>query len=355
MQRAPSEITTNHLSLRPPAVADRALWVGLHRDPELFTHAPWAISPSDATASEDFDDCLGRWDRLGFDYGVAEETSTRAGVGIGGLRRRHLDDGEEVLNLSYRFATQVHGRGLGKEAARAWTAHALEWLPALPVVASSREVSERAVRAALAAGLEVAGPLDSGAGGDPPPTLLRAPRVESPEWFDEETRESVLDLWCSVNDGGGAVGFLPGTPRHEVAAVLSSHEEGMADGTTTAVLLRGVAGRVVGVGFWVADRNQLMAHVRTAYRVMTHPDMRGRNLGRLLMAAMHRVAREQDVEVAVLDVRSGLGTTRFYETSGYVEVGRVPGVIRVAPGDDRDSVIMARRLDGRPMVADGRA
>jgi len=54
-------------------------------------------------------------------------------------------------------------------------------------------------------------------------------------------------------------------------------------------------------------------------------------------------------------VRSGLGTTRFYEVCGYVEVGRVPGVIRVAPGDDRDSVVMARRLDGHPMVADGRA
>ena len=56
-----------------------------------------------------------------------------------------------------------------------------------------------------------------------------------------------------------------------------------------------------------------------------------------------------------LDVRSGLGTTRFYETCGYVEVGRVPGVIRVASGDDRDSVVLARRLDDRPMVADDRA
>jgi GNAT superfamily N-acetyltransferase len=129
----------------------------------------------------------------------------------------------------------------------------------------------------------------------------------------------------------------------------------MADGGTTAVLLRGSGRRVVGLGFWVGDHNPLFAHTRTAYRIMTHPELRGRNLGRLLMAAMHRVAREQDVEVVVLDVRSGLGTTRFYEGSGYVEVGRVPGVIRVAAADDRDSVIMARRLDGRPMVADGRA
>ena len=351
----PSEIATNHLTLRPPGRMDRSLWVRLHRDPVLYDHAPWAMPASDDAASADFDDCLGRWDSVGFDYGVAEETSTRSGIGVGGLRRRHLDDGEEVLNLYYRFAAPVHGRGLGKEAARAWTAHALEWLPALPVVATSREVSERAVRAALAAGLEPAGSVDDGPPGQPPSTLLRAPGVEAPDRFDEPTRESVLDLWCAVNDSGGAVGFLPGAPRHEVASALSTHEEGMADGGTTAVLLRGAGGRVVGLGFWVADRNPLMSHARTAYRVMTHPEMRGRNLGRLLMAAMHRVAREQDVEVAVLDVRSGLGTTRFYEAAGYVEVGRVPGVIRVAPGDDRDSVLMARRLDGRPMVADGRA
>jgi hypothetical protein len=54
-------------------------------------------------------------------------------------------------------------------------------------------------------------------------------------------------------------------------------------------------------------------------------------------------------------VRSGLGTTRFYELCGYVEVGRVPELVRVAPGDDRDSVLMARRLDGGAMVPDGRA
>lgn len=355
VQRAPSEIATNHLTLRPPGRADRTLWVGLHRDPALFDHAPWAMSETDDAASADFDDCLGRWDSLGFDYGVAEETSSRAGVGVGGLRRRHLDDGEEVLNLYYRFAADVHGRGLGKEAARAWTAHALEWLPPLPVVTASREVNERSIRAALAAGLEPSGSLDDGPAGGPPSTLMRAPRMESPERLDDRTRESVLDLWCAVNDDGGAVGFLPGAPRHEVAAVLSVHEQGMADGGTTAVLLRGAGERVVGLGFWVADRNPLLGHARTAYRIMTHPEMSGRNLGRLLMAAMHRVAREQEVEVAVVDVRSGLGTTRFYEGSGYVEVGRVPGVIRVSPGDDRDSVIMARRLDGRPMVADGRA
>ena len=278
----------------------------------------------------------------------------RSGIGVGGLRRRDVD-GEDVLNLYYRLDHDAHGRGLGREAARGWVAHALEWLPDLPVVARARGENEPSVRAAVAAGLEPAGSVVEGPEDAGPSTLLRAPRFESHEWFDEQTRESLLDLWVAVNDSGGAVGFLPGAARSDVAQALAVHEESMADGATTAVLLRWPDGRVVAVGFWTADRNPLLGHTRTAYRIMTHPDLRGRNLGRLLMAAMHRVAREQGVEVAVLDVRSGLGTTRFYEQCGYVEVGRVPGVIRVAPGDDRDSVIMARRLDDRPMVPDGRA
>lgn len=355
MQEAPRELTTNRLTLRPPAGGDRPLWVRLHRDPALYEHAVGAMPETDDDAGLRFSDCLDRWGSVGFDYGVVEETSSRSGIGVGGLRRLTDEHGDEVLDLHYRLARPVHGHGFASEAARAWTAHALEWLPDLPVVARTREANLPSVHTALAAGLERVDTDAEVPAGSSASVLLRAPRVQARDRFDEETRESLLDLWCAVNDAGGAVGFLPGTPRHQVARVLAVHEEGMAEGSSTGVLLRGPDGRVVGAGFWVADRNPLLGHTRTAYRIMTHPDRRGRNLGRLLMAAMHRVARTQGVEVAVLDVRSGLGTTRFYEGCGYVEVGRVPGVIRVAPGDDRDSVVMARRLDGRRMVADGRA
>ena len=355
VHKAPRELTTSRLTLRPPARRDRPLWVALHRDPTLYEQAVVAMPQTDEAAGRSFTDCLDRWESAGFDYGVVEESNHRTGIGVGGLRRLRDEQGEQVLNLYLRLARTVHGRGLATEAARAWVAHAFEWLPDLPVVARSRAANVASVRAALAAGLETVGSVDAGSSAT---TLLRAPRAEAPGTLDEATRESLLDLWCAVNDAGGAVGFLPGAARDAVARALAAHEQGMADGSTTAVVLRGHgrdAGRVVGAGFWVADPNPLLGHTRTGYRVMTAPDLRGRNLGRLLMAAMHRVARDLGVEVAVLDVRSGLGTTRFYEGSGYVEVGRLPGVIRVAPGDDRDSVVMARRLDGQPMVADGRA
>ena len=87
---------------------------------------------SDEAAARGFTDCLDRWESAGFDYGVVEETNTRTGIGVGGLRRQRDEHGEQVLNLYYRLAGAVHGRGLATEAARAWTAHALEWLPDLP-------------------------------------------------------------------------------------------------------------------------------------------------------------------------------------------------------------------------------
>lgn len=101
---------------------------------------------------------------------------------------------------------------------------------------------------------------------------------------------------------------------------------------------------MLALGFWQRPANPLLHHRRKAYRVMTDPARRGRNLGRLLMAAMHRVAREGGVEIGELGVRAGLGTEEFYASLGWVECGRLPGGIRVAPGDERDDHWMWRRL-----------
>ncbi|MGL5863881.1 MAG: GNAT family N-acetyltransferase, partial [Phycicoccus sp.] len=90
------------------------------------------------------------------------------------------------------------------------------------------------------------------------------------------------------------------------------------------------------------------------YRVMTDPERRGRRLGTLLMAGMHRIARDDGVELLQLGYRSGTGVSAFYAGLGYREVGRIPGAIRVGPDDDRDDVTMVRRVDGGPLVTDGR-
>lgn len=54
-----------------------------------------------------------------------------------------------------------------------------------------------------------------------------------------------------------------------------------------------------------------------------------------------RFAREElSLEQLHLELRSGQGLEGFYESCGWQEVGRWPGALRLAAGDDRDEVLM---------------
>ncbi|MFE2364891.1 GNAT family N-acetyltransferase, partial [Streptomyces virginiae] len=48
----------------------------------------------------------------------------------------------------------------------------------------------------------------------------------------------------------------------------------------------------------------------------------------------------EGIDAIRLTCRGGLGLEHFYSSCGYKEVGRVPGAVRVAPGDDRDDITM---------------
>ncbi|NHA67828.1 GNAT family N-acetyltransferase [Phycicoccus flavus] len=362
-------LRTERTRLRPPAEGDRDLWVRLHTDPAQYPLAPWARAADPQAAGATFERALAHWAEHGFGYGVVEDATGEA-LGVAGVihgRER------EHLNLYYRFDLAHHGRGLGTEVARALVADVVEHRPVLPLVATARPGHDASIRTAQRAGLRLVGAAAAGVelpgvpppavararAADPddvaPPVVLLAPRAETHRGrLGADAREGLLDLWCATNDAGGAVGFPPGAPREAVAEALAAHESALAAGRATAVLLRGPAGEVLACGFWGAETGPLLTHFRTGYRVMSDPGSRGRNLGRLVLAALHRAAREDGVEVVAVVARSGLGLSRFYERNGYVEVGRVPGNIRVAPGDDRDSIQLARRLDDRPMVGDGR-
>jgi hypothetical protein len=63
------------------------------------------------------------------------------------------------------------------------------------------------------------------------------------------------------------------------------------------------------------------------------------------MAAVEQAARGfHGIQAIRLTCRGGTGVDRFYAGCGYKEVGRIPGAIRVAPGDDRDDIVMLLTL-----------
>ncbi|MFI9649909.1 GNAT family N-acetyltransferase [Streptomyces sp. NPDC052040] len=154
-------------------------------------------------------------------------------------------------------------------------------------------------------------------------------------------RDGVLDLWTDVSNAGGAVGFVAPVAREAVRPELLRHLAAMDEGRTRLLVGRDPEGRVAACAFLTRNTHRLMAHWLWLYTVMVHPRHQGRGYGRDLLAAAADGARGMaGIEAIRLGCRGGLGLEHFYASCGYKEVGRVPGGIRVAPGDDRDDITM---------------
>jgi GNAT superfamily N-acetyltransferase len=154
-------------------------------------------------------------------------------------------------------------------------------------------------------------------------------------------RDGILDLWTDVSNADGAVGFVPPVAREEIRPELVKQFMALAEGRARLLVGHDEEGRVAATAFLTFNTHRLMTHWLWLYTVMVHPRHQGRGHGRDLLAAAADAARGFDgIEAIRLTCRGGLGLERFYASCGYKEVGRVPGAIRVAPGDDRDDVIM---------------
>ncbi|GAA5181585.1 GNAT family N-acetyltransferase [Rugosimonospora acidiphila] len=163
-------------------------------------------------------------------------------------------------------------------------------------------------------------------------------------YLTPQLRDEIVALWTDVSNAGGAVGFVaPVTPqdvRPTATAAFAAVEEGHDR------LLVGFDGdRPAAMLLLTSNRFALKEHWRTVKRVMMRPDLQGHGYGAALMREAERVARLLGWEALHLTVRAGLGTERFYEGLGYKEVGRLPGALRVGPGDHRDEIHMWRALD----------
>ncbi|MEJ8643019.1 GNAT family N-acetyltransferase [Streptomyces sp. MS1.HAVA.3] len=158
---------------------------------------------------------------------------------------------------------------------------------------------------------------------------------------DPALREGILDLWTDVSNAGGAVGFVPPVTSDDVRPTLDQQLAGVADGRCRLLVGHTEDGSVAATAFLTHNTHRLQLHWLWAYTVMVHPRHQGKGYGRALMAATEAAARSvEGIDAIRLGCRGGHGLEHFYAACGYKEVGRVPGAIRVAPGDDRDDITM---------------
>ncbi|MHC6625448.1 GNAT family N-acetyltransferase [Streptomyces globosus] len=196
----------------------------------------------------------------------------------------------------------------------------------------------------------MADPQTPGAGvGDRPGRLVQIVHLTSPDGVPPGFARELADCWAAVVNSGGAV-ITPGMPMPPVAAFAVAPEvERLLGGLHPARCRLLAAVRVDGaLAGWLVlrrDPHPLVAHCAVVNHVQTHPRFRGRGTGSALMTAAAAVARgAMGVERLHLSVRSGCGLEAFYRRLGWQEVGRWPGALRVAPGDDRDDVLMSLAL-----------
>jgi ABC-type dipeptide/oligopeptide/nickel transport system ATPase subunit len=105
-----------------------------------------------------------------------------------------------------------------------------------------------------------------------------------------------------------------------------------------------IADEPVGMVFLEQRPGPLFRHWATLKRLQVHPSLQGKGVGKKLIDATHHLARGIGLERLYVTVRSGTGRETFYEQHGYKLVAQVPGVIRLAPGDDRDELQLVADL-----------
>ncbi len=170
---------------------------------------------------------------------------------------------------------------------------------------------------------------------------LRLIQATSPRDVSPKLRQALIDCWIAVTNAGGAAGFpFPPIDARQAAPAVDAIVDGLAPGSCR--LVAAMAGEEL-VG-WLnirRDTYALISHWGTLHHVQTHPGVRGRGIGAALMAKAREVARqEMGLEQLYLAARGGVGLEDFYGRLGWRETGRRPGALRLAPGDDRDEILM---------------
>ena len=126
-------LTTERLILRPPRDGDEDAVFTIHSDPRTYQHRPELAMKN----REEAFDLLAAWqhnwaeDGIGYFVVVREPADI---IGFTGLRFSE-EQGEQVLNLYYRFAPESQGKGYAAEAAAAASDWARQMHPERPIVA----------------------------------------------------------------------------------------------------------------------------------------------------------------------------------------------------------------------------
>jgi GNAT superfamily N-acetyltransferase len=181
---------------------------------------------------------------------------------------------------------------------------------------------------------------------------MRNDEITGPEQLTDVPaafEDDLAGLWLRASDAGGAVGFgIEFDPADVVAAAKRNADLARAGSARFITLRR--ADELVGV-VKLEPGDSVTAHRGMLKLLMVDPSLQSRGWGRKLVDACIALAADLGLEQLYLSARSRTGLEEYYTALGWTEVGRYPGGVRVAPGDDRDEVWFFRSLAPTPARA----
>jgi GNAT superfamily N-acetyltransferase len=154
-------------------------------------------------------------------------------------------------------------------------------------------------------------------------------------------RAEVLACWVDVTNAGGAVGFVAPVAAADIEPTARRMFDRLHPEGEDRLLVMRAGERLAGWLVFESRHHVLSTHWRTLKRVQVHPSLQRRGLGAALMREAAGIGRaELGLESLHLTVRGGTGMDGFYRSLGYVEVGRMPRALRLAPDDYREEIAM---------------
>lgn len=146
-------MTTERLRLIRPMANDSAGVFAILGDARTVEHNPSDRLEDRGEAAELVARWVRHWEENGFGYWCVRESGSDRIIGYSGVKRM-LVHGRPVLNLVYRFAPDVWGRGFATEAAAAVVSRAVDDMPTETIVARVRPDNLPSQNVALKAGLQ---------------------------------------------------------------------------------------------------------------------------------------------------------------------------------------------------------
>ncbi|MET9585862.1 GNAT family N-acetyltransferase [Streptomyces sp. NPDC006539] len=135
--------------------------------------------------------------------------------------------------------------------------------------------------------------------------------------------DELAALLVETVEGGASVGFLAPLDRGAAADWWRGRAAAVDAGDQRVWIARD-GERVVGtIGLNPAPLPNAR-HRAEVTKVMVRPSMRGRGLGRSLLAAAEGAAAEAGLTLLVLDTETGSAAERLYRAAGWTECGSIP-------------------------------